>query len=137
MSRNAKAFEKIRVVFADIREHMLDDMVEALAKAAEVQVVKQFASDSDPDGKPWAPVKRRNRPLHGRTGRLASSFVVQRIAKVGFRISTPLFYARMNQAARNMLPKQRRVGRAWSRELRKAAKAVLKKHTAKAKRAKR
>ncbi len=124
MSRNAKAFEKIRLQFDQVKAELLPRVVQALAEAAKAQIAVQFDAAVDPDGNPWDPNVMNTRTLF-RTGTLAKDFFVE-ITEGGFRVYTTRYYAVMLQGRRRMLPQRRRVGKVWLRVFRAAAKKAKK-----------
>ncbi len=130
MSKNAKAFQKLRLQFEGFSEAAMPALNKALAEAAQQRVREQFERGRDPDGKPWQPTKKGTRPLVD-TSNLSNSFTVSLMQR-GWKISTSVYYARMNQGARNMLPQRRRVGRAWSKLFREVGARVLRELTEKA-----
>ncbi len=125
MSTNARALQRLQLRFRDIQARLLPSVMAALERAAAQQIDSQFARSVDPDGNAWRPTARKRPPLRGPTGALARGFRVERTAESTFRIATSVYYARMNQGARNMLPQRRRVGRAWARAFQRAAKQAL------------
>lgn len=125
MSANARAIQRLQLRFRDIQARLLPTLMTALERTAAQQIDSQFARSVDPDGNAWRPTAKKHQPLRGPTGDLARGFRVERTAEAAFRIATSVYYARMNQGARNMLPQRRRIGRAWARAFQRAAKQAL------------
>lgn len=107
-------------------------IVKALGAEALAQVQLGFREERDPDGKPWAPLKRRVGRILSKTGRLRRSFSMKFHAS-GFRIGTNVKYAkhhqfgapRANIPPRRMLPSNGSIGKAWAAPVRKTVQQIL------------
>lgn len=138
MAGAAKSFERIRLKIRELKEDAIPTILDELAATAEQVIADEFLTGTDPDARTWSEPKRGGVPLIV-TGKLANSFDV-RVEGDRVVVSTDVFYARMNQGARNMLPKRRRIGKKWATEFRKAigrAKRKLAKAAKQAQRAQR
>lgn len=107
-----------RVASESFRRQCLDGM----ADGARTQIAAGFASERDPSGTPWAPLKARTGRILRRSGRLASAFEVRSDGQ-GLTVRNATPYAGFHQQGtrrmprRAMLPSSRHggLGRLWSR----------------------
>jgi phage virion morphogenesis protein len=87
---------QVRRALGQLGPTLRRELVPALAREALDLVHQGFRRERDPDGRAWAPLKRRVGPILHDSGRLEGSLVV-RLRGMAFQIVTDVVYAAVHQ----------------------------------------